>query len=538
MSHSKPQLRPWLIEQIESGRYQGLCWINEQRNTFRIPWKHASRHDLSEDDYRIFKDWAIVSGKFTSQDASDPPKWKTNFRCALNSNESFKKLADNSKVSLDPHKVYCIIDLKPSVAAAGADGLNGLPCKASGAAASDVQCGVVEVDEELESILFVSPETKHSQPDFTLLMDPDSQDRVEEVMPDFRLMSLSDAPAGHLDDVVVPQSFYSQPTDAPVIGHIPLGAPPLESSRTILTQAVPGDQRWEPEVVPGVMVNFGHEGPIDVQPAGPGPLLGAEGCLSALDQRWEPEVVPGVMVNFGHEGPIDDQPAGPGPLLGAEGCLSALVSSDLDVTIYYRGKEVLHTTVTSHVGCRLYFQEEDQRFADLQPVRFPSTDGLSDHKQRKFTDRILNSIEGGLLLWHRTGDVLAQRLGKCQVFWACSENGINHESQKLNRNEPTRIFCLKDFIQDMLSFMEREGGAPPCETYLCFGQQFLESSLRKKLILVKVVPKACVLLTEMAHQGGASSLDSDNVSLLISNSTSLDNLRQLLREIEDMEVDL
>ncbi|XP_051885522.1 interferon regulatory factor 7 isoform X2 [Pristis pectinata] len=486
MNPHKPQLRPWLIEQINSGRYQGLRWINEQRNAFRIPWKHASRHDLSEDDYRIFKDWAIASGRFSGVDASDPPRWKTNFRCALNSNESFRKLADHSKESSDPHKVYCIVDHHPGVALDG------------GARA-------VDGDEELESILYFSPETELSQPSFTPLTAPYPQEPVEDVMPHFGLMSLSDSPGdqlapspGHLPNL------YTQPGKVPSSGCLPLGTAPQETPGQLPAQAVPGDQRWEPMLAPvrGGVPNLGQEGPLQL-PA-----------------------------------PVQLQPPGPGVLPGPGGQLSALVSSDLDITIYYRGKQVLQTTVTNTNGCRLYFQQEDERFVHLQHIQFPGTDGISDHKQKDFTDRLLANMEGGLLLWHTAGDLLAQRLGKCQVFWARAETGPNEESQKLHRNEMTKIFCLKDFILDMIQFTEQRGRAPPCATFLCFGQQFLVSDQAKKLILVKVVPKACEVLTEIAHQGGASSLDSEDISLQISSSASLDSLLALLREMEDMEVDL
>ncbi len=49
----KPQFGPWLIEQVESGKYEGLRMIGN--DIFRIPWKHNSRRDLGDDDVKIFK---------------------------------------------------------------------------------------------------------------------------------------------------------------------------------------------------------------------------------------------------------------------------------------------------------------------------------------------------------------------------------------------------------------------------------------------------------------------------------------------------
>uniref|UniRef100_A0A8C8S1T6 IRF tryptophan pentad repeat domain-containing protein n=1 Tax=Pelusios castaneus TaxID=367368 RepID=A0A8C8S1T6_9SAUR len=75
---------------------------------FRIPWKHTNRKDITANDYKIFKAWAIASGKYNEK-LKDPAKWKTNFRCALRSTNMFSMEEDNSKASEDPHKVYKVI---------------------------------------------------------------------------------------------------------------------------------------------------------------------------------------------------------------------------------------------------------------------------------------------------------------------------------------------------------------------------------------------------------------------------------------------
>ncbi|XP_018620730.1 interferon regulatory factor 7 isoform X3 [Scleropages formosus] len=105
-SSCKPQFAQWLVEQVDSGSYEGLRWVAKDR--FRIPWKHNSRKDCSDEDCRIFKEWAVVSGKYF-ENVSDKAKWKTNFRCALNSLKQFEMVEDRSKESSDPHKVYQIV---------------------------------------------------------------------------------------------------------------------------------------------------------------------------------------------------------------------------------------------------------------------------------------------------------------------------------------------------------------------------------------------------------------------------------------------
>ncbi|NXP10263.1 IRF3 factor, partial [Thinocorus orbignyianus] len=108
---------PWLLNAISSRNYPGLCWINQARGTFRVPWKHNARKDVTSSDVEIFRvggmgghqqraqGLQVASGRFDGC-PEDPAKWKTNFRCALRSTCMFRMLQDNSKHGDDPHKVF------------------------------------------------------------------------------------------------------------------------------------------------------------------------------------------------------------------------------------------------------------------------------------------------------------------------------------------------------------------------------------------------------------------------------------------------
>ncbi|NWR88357.1 IRF3 factor, partial [Furnarius figulus] len=118
-----PRLRfgPWLLSAISSGSYHGLRWLDPDHTTFRVPWKHNARKDITSSDVEVFK----VGGE---QSSLKPPcswrqgpharcpaptglgegewAWKTNFRCALRSTRMFRLLRDCSKCGEDPHKVF------------------------------------------------------------------------------------------------------------------------------------------------------------------------------------------------------------------------------------------------------------------------------------------------------------------------------------------------------------------------------------------------------------------------------------------------
>ncbi|XP_068737812.1 interferon regulatory factor 1-like [Montipora capricornis] len=94
----KLRFREWLVKKLDEKQIPGVEWIDRTQGIFKIPWKHASRHNWSvSDDSEIFKQWAIYSGKYRDgEDKPNPSKWKTNFRCTLNALPYFKEITDRS----------------------------------------------------------------------------------------------------------------------------------------------------------------------------------------------------------------------------------------------------------------------------------------------------------------------------------------------------------------------------------------------------------------------------------------------------------
>ena len=105
----KLRLRDWLVQMINARLY-GLRWEGDpKKRTFRVPWKHGSRHGWSvKDDAALFQAWAMYTGKYKEgRDKPDPRKWKTNFRCALNALPDIKEIREEScPRGKDAFKIY------------------------------------------------------------------------------------------------------------------------------------------------------------------------------------------------------------------------------------------------------------------------------------------------------------------------------------------------------------------------------------------------------------------------------------------------
>ncbi|XP_053499547.1 interferon regulatory factor 10 isoform X2 [Ictalurus furcatus] len=110
---SPMRLREWLIAQINSGKYAGLSWENEEKTLFKIPWKHAAKQDYRQnEDAALFKAWAVYKGKYREgRDRADPSAWKTRLRCALNKSSEFQEVSERSQLDIsEPYKVYRIVE--------------------------------------------------------------------------------------------------------------------------------------------------------------------------------------------------------------------------------------------------------------------------------------------------------------------------------------------------------------------------------------------------------------------------------------------
>ena len=65
MPQERLGLRAWLETQIDSQEYCGVRWLDRNKGTFVVPWKHGSRHGWKQNqDAALFKAWAVYTGRF------------------------------------------------------------------------------------------------------------------------------------------------------------------------------------------------------------------------------------------------------------------------------------------------------------------------------------------------------------------------------------------------------------------------------------------------------------------------------------------
>nr|CAH8830608.1 unnamed protein product [Trichobilharzia regenti] len=111
------RLRPWLESRLNDGWIDGLKWVDREKGIFRIPWKHHSKHTWTEGDAAIFKDWAVVTGRFREGvDTPDWPMWKTRLRCALNKAPDIQEVKQRHNLHCEePFKVYRFVSKTESL---------------------------------------------------------------------------------------------------------------------------------------------------------------------------------------------------------------------------------------------------------------------------------------------------------------------------------------------------------------------------------------------------------------------------------------
>ncbi|KAK9410129.1 interferon regulatory factor 7 [Crotalus adamanteus] len=552
----------WLIEQINSGIYTGLEWTDKNHTEFCIPWKHYSKRDLVADDYKIFRAWAMYSKKYNK---TTPSKWKLNFRCAMNSTKRFEELVSDKP---DFHK-YRIIPLKPkteSTANLSSSTNNGSDHEAQALHFSPYseECPTLHQSAHLCQQNLSSGSQLEIDAAFQTLT-------LENGMPGSAVPNENAAGSFYQtsDDMLqwIIQESQLNLTETLQVSRAPTVT--TDSSNPI-GNAVLYEQRSSSEapqvtqndclptgngvVVEPVAINYYQEGPQWLpanqtnqisQSTVAFPVSHAQQNFPGTNQfnQMEESVcntscfVTNIYLNeepqdngiANQEAPMEESVfVSSATFPTDEPAINSVPSQDpletvpctIEVSIYYHNKLQGKAEVDN---CMFTYNQENCHLPyNAQVIKFPNPEVLTDQKRVQHTLIALNTAS--LLLSQKNGRIWAKRLGTCQVFHAFSKE-LDNPSQDpprklLPRNVETEIFNYEQFLQELTEFRNGQRGSSPDYTiYLCFGQRFTAARPKEsKLILVKLVPNFCKYWHEFLQREGFSSLNSETVSLQISNS--------------------
>ncbi|XP_067875859.1 interferon regulatory factor 3 isoform X2 [Heterodontus francisci] len=213
--------------------------------------------------------------------------------------------------------------------------------------------------------------------------------------------------------------------------------------------------------------------------------------------------------------------------------------TEFEVAVYYRGRKVQEKTVKNINGFRLFYSSEST-FPSLQDLQLPdiSMISISDQQQIKYTNQLLERMGQGLIVEVQNNQIRAQRHGSCKAFWSMMQNPGSSEPQQISSKELTVLYDFPQFNREINAFLNSAGGSPQYSMWLCFGELWPDPDGKpwnKKLIMVQVTPVTFKLLHEMAHGVGASSLQSDDVNLQLSDPLSTSSFLSILEEFMDIE---
>ncbi|XP_062997016.1 interferon regulatory factor 8 [Elgaria multicarinata webbii] len=182
--------------------------------------------------------------------------------------------------------------------------------------------------------------------------------------------------------------------------------------------------------------------------------------------------------------------------------------SQMVINFYYGGKLVGNTTTSRPEGCRISLAESPYVLENnLEHVRFPSADVISNERQRQITKKLFGHLERGVLLHCNKQGIFIKRLSQGRVFWSGNTMLYKEKPNKLDRDEVVKIFDTNYFLRELHQYYNNQNRFPNSKVILCFGEEFPDATpSRFKLILVEIEQLSIRQLVEEAVKNDNSAM--------------------------------
>ncbi|XP_073488875.1 interferon regulatory factor 9 isoform X2 [Aquarana catesbeiana] len=460
-ARSARKLKPWLVEQIESGKYHGLKWDDEQKKHFRIPWKHAGKQDFRHDeDAAIFKAWAQYKNKYQNGDKMDAAAWKTRLRCALNKSPEFQEVPQRSQLDIaEPYKVYRIVSPEEQENPPSGKLARNRKSSADSKAKSCDEVDHVDMKpkqelyhiETLEATSCASADSGNGSDTSNPDTPPINQHipKRESCQPEIHNTTQKNPPSGKLARKRK-SSADSKAKSWDEVDHVDMKA----------KQELSHIETLEATSCASADSGNGSDSNPDTHPINQH-ISKREPCQPELHNATQ---------NFLE------------PLLPSPQC----TYKDMQITLLYSGVEVSQSLIRSG-ECKLSARAPTQCL--MEHVLFPLPAEPLDKETQKKTGDLLTFLEAGVMLASNKNGIFAQRQKFCKgrVYWTgpCTDSQGN--INKLERNKHVKLFDTQKFLNELELYKTMGGNPPDYHVTLCFGEEFSDRDpTEDKLITAKI----------------------------------------------------
>nr|XP_031543850.1 interferon regulatory factor 4 [Vicugna pacos] len=499
------KLRQWLIDQIDSGKYPGLVWENEEKSIFRIPWNVLS-------------------------DSALPPVGRAEGTSSGNLPQSIsdRMMARGALWAAPRPTALPLLPTYPASDAGWAGPFPGVlqphapftktwhlsvpqfwqPCE-SEALTLFFPLEIQFTDSFLKDLHFTLPPLPSTQA--WALFKGKFREGIDKPDPPTWKTRLRCALNKSNDfEELVERSQLDISDPYKVYRIVPEGAKKGAKQLALEDPQLPMSHPYSvtapytplPAQVHNYMIPPHDRGWREFVPDQPHPEIPYQ-CPVAFGPRshhWQgPSCENGCQVTGTFYACAPPESQAPGiPIEPSIRSAEALALSDcrLHICLYYREVLVKELTTSSPEGCRIsHGHTYDASSLDQVVFPFPEDSG-----HRKNIEKLLGHLERGVVLWVAPDGLYAKRLCQSRVYWDGPLALCSDRPNKLERDQTCKLFDTQQFLSELQAFAHHGRPLPRFQVTLCFGEEFPDPQRQRKLITAHVEPLLARQLYYFAQQ--------------------------------------